>query len=297
MQFITQLKVNFFEMQNGRINFTKTQRKQVSKRFNNKCATCKECLDKFEIDHIRALANGGTNDMKNLQPLCKSCHKIKCSGEHEDGSYIKINDTESSFNNQTQEIMESTLAQTHAFVEPVYFKKVEDQPQGGDMPKGRSKTIYTIDINKCRKNILYYGDLDYAVFTVFDQPTEFKDPFIVPGLYYVESDNYIPLRGNGWYYHNMIIYCLENEIIKLDNIKYVVKSSLSLPKSYYNGFIDYCYNNITNYEKLAVNSMIGNFKPNMNKRELWKSKIFTSDSCEAFDSYLALKGCFIMSRK
>ena len=284
MQFITQLKVNFFEMQNGRINFTKTQREQVSKRFNNKCATCKECLDKFEIDHIRALANGGTNDIKNLQPLCKSCHKIKCSGEHEDGSYIKINDTESSFNNQTQEIMESTLAQTHAFVEPVHFKKID-------------KTIYTIDINKCRKNILYYGDLDYAVFTVFDQPTEFKDPFIVPGLYYVESDNYIPLRGNGWYYHNMIIYCLENEIIKLDNIKYVVKSSLSLPKSYYNGFIDYCYNNITNYEKLAVNSMIGNFKPNMNKRELWKSKIFTSDSCEAFDSYLALKGCFIDVKK
>ena len=286
MQFITQLKINFFDMQNGRVTFTKAQRENVSKRFNNKCATCKECLHKFEIDHIRALANGGTNDINNLQPLCKSCHKIKCSGEHEDGSYIKINDTESSFNNQAQEIIESTLAQTHAFVERLHFKKVQE-----------GKTIYTIDINKSRKNILYYGDFDYAVFTVFDQPSEFKDPVIVPGLYYVESDNYVPLRGNGWYYHNMIVYCLDNNIIKLENIKYVVKSSLSLPKSYYNNFIDYCYNNITNYEKLAVNSMIGNFKPNMNKRELWKSKIFTSDSCEAFDSYLTLKGCFIDVKK
>ncbi len=50
------------------------------------------------------------------------------------------------------------------------------------------------------------------------------------------------------------------------NIKYVIKSSLSLPKNYYNKFINYCYKNITDYSKLAINSMIGNFKPNLNKR-------------------------------
>ena len=96
---------------------------------------------------------------------------------------------------------------------------------------------------------------------------EFKGTKIKPGLYYVESDNYIPLRGNGWYYHNMIWYCLENNIIKLDDIKFVIKSSLSLPRNYYNKFIDYCYKNIKDYSKLAINSMIGNFKPNLNKRE------------------------------
>jgi hypothetical protein len=30
---------------------------------------------------------------------------------------------------------------------------------------------------------------------------------------------------NGWYYHNMVCFCLENNIITLDNIKYVVESS------------------------------------------------------------------------
>ena len=44
----------------------------------------------------------------------------------------------------------------------------------------------------------------------------------------------MPLRGNGWYYHNMICYCIENDKIKLDNIKYVIKSSLSLKKDYCN---------------------------------------------------------------
>ena len=39
--------------------------------------------------------------------------------------------------------------------------------------------------------------------------------------------------------------------------------------------------------------MIGNFKPNLNKREHWNSKIFTSNSCEAFNTYIKYKGCFI----
>ncbi len=71
------------------------------KRFNFKCNKC-ECDIKdntFEIDHIRPLSNGGTNKASNLQPLCKACHGDKCTYEHESGEYIKIIDSESSFNN------------------------------------------------------------------------------------------------------------------------------------------------------------------------------------------------------
>ena len=39
--------------------------------------------------------------------------------------------------------------------------------------------------------------------------------------------------------------------------------------------------------------MIGNFKPNLNKRERCISKTFTSNSCDAFNTYLKHKGCFI----
>lgn len=39
---------------------------------------CLMCGDKAtEVDHIIELANGGTDDIENLQPLCKSCHKAK----------------------------------------------------------------------------------------------------------------------------------------------------------------------------------------------------------------------------
>lgn len=42
-------------------------------------ARCNECgaTDSLEIDHIVALARGGTNDIDNLQVLCKPCNRSK----------------------------------------------------------------------------------------------------------------------------------------------------------------------------------------------------------------------------
>ena len=41
---------------------------------------CVKCGDKAtEVDHIIELANGGTDDIENLQPLCSTCHKAKTS--------------------------------------------------------------------------------------------------------------------------------------------------------------------------------------------------------------------------
>lgn len=42
----------------------------------DKCIICGSTV-KLEIDHRRALMNGGTNDISNLALLCDDCHKIK----------------------------------------------------------------------------------------------------------------------------------------------------------------------------------------------------------------------------
>ena len=112
---------------------------------------CKCCIkeSKYENDHTRSLANGGTNEDPNLQPLCKPCHKDKCKSEHEDGSYIRLNDTESSYNLSVQSIMDSQPSLTHAFIEPIIYDKEKHEPLQTD------QTIYNIDINKCCKHILY----------------------------------------------------------------------------------------------------------------------------------------------
>ena len=73
---------------------------------------------------------------------------------------------------------------------------------------------------------------------MFDKVEEFKADLIQRGLYYVET--VITCLWDATVGNNMICYCLEIDIIKLDKIKYVLKSSLSLAKYYYYKFIDYC---------------------------------------------------------
>jgi 5-methylcytosine-specific restriction protein A len=46
------------------------------------CRTCKCQLGaRFEIDHIVGLADGGSNDITNLQALCSNCHSAKTHTE------------------------------------------------------------------------------------------------------------------------------------------------------------------------------------------------------------------------
>jgi 5-methylcytosine-specific restriction protein A len=44
---------------------------------------CRQCKTRvaMEIDHIRPLSEGGTEDESNLQPLCVECHSIKSADE------------------------------------------------------------------------------------------------------------------------------------------------------------------------------------------------------------------------
>ena len=111
-----------------------------------------------------------------------------------------------------------------------------------------------------------------------DEPQEFTGNINDAGLYYVETDEYFPLSGNGWYSQAMVNYCINEHIIQLSDIKWVLYSSLSIPANYYNTFIEFLNNNID--DKLCVNTMIGCFKPKV--RENWNSLCFTSDNNVAF---------------
>lgn len=46
-----------------------------------KCALCSRKTVNIDIDHIRPLFMGGSNDRSNLQGLCKDCHATKCATE------------------------------------------------------------------------------------------------------------------------------------------------------------------------------------------------------------------------
>lgn len=51
-------------------------RKAVLSRDNYACRSCRR-KDNLTVDHIVQLSQGGTNNMENLQTLCKYCHEEK----------------------------------------------------------------------------------------------------------------------------------------------------------------------------------------------------------------------------
>jgi 5-methylcytosine-specific restriction enzyme A len=381
MQVVKQLRSKYFDEITGRIKFTKEFKEMVLEKSEKKCSGCQCCLEskKYDIDHIKPLASGGTNEIDNLQALCKACHRDKTANENEQGLYVKFSDTESCFNNTVQEIMNSALSHAYAFVEPIR------EPTKG-------KKLFTIDINKCRRNILLNHKHDYCIFNVMDEPEVFTrklDKYVSffltnsisnsmlntriddytsyflelditdnlymgselrkkldEGLYYIETDSYFPLRGNGWYYHSLVQYCLDNNIITKNNIKYVIYSSSTVKHDYYNGFINYCNDHILNYDQIqeyyntrtdeninfegapqedetcinlnddgeyekiyvvknkcvlsdykksCINSMIGGFKPNTQKKVNWRSVHVTESKIEALQYSLQYEGSFMSS--
>ena len=66
----------------NRKRFTPYQRNKIAASQKWSCKTCTRMLDEnFDIDHIRPLFLGGTNDFENLQALCISCHASKSRDE------------------------------------------------------------------------------------------------------------------------------------------------------------------------------------------------------------------------
>jgi hypothetical protein len=84
----------------------------------------------------------------------------KTADEQENGQYVKFTDTESPFNEKVQEIMNGVLSSSYAFVEQLEKTHMDEK-------------IFTIDINKCRRNILLNHKYDYCVFNIMDDPKEF----------------------------------------------------------------------------------------------------------------------------
>jgi energy-coupling factor transporter ATP-binding protein EcfA2 len=268
--FVIELNKTFIDKKNERVNFNDDERQQLLKQFNNKCNVCRDKIkDLFHIDHIRPLANGGNNDNDNLQVLCKQCHQDKTETEIENGAYNKLRDSQSSFNKKVTKIMNSQAAKAYAFIETLQQKQQYNK-------------VFSLDINKCRTNILYYLKYNYPVFSVMDDVVKYTGQ-TGTGIYYVESENYIPLRGNGWYYYPVIEYCLNNGIIQPHQIKYTVQASFNVSGDYFNDFINFCRNNLGDYAKLAINSFIGCFNLNTNKNTFTKTLGIVKKSFDAYN--------------
>lgn len=60
-------------------SFTEQEWKDLKKKFGNICLKCVISEDEVTLaaDHVIPLSKGGGSDIKNIQPLCKSCNSSK----------------------------------------------------------------------------------------------------------------------------------------------------------------------------------------------------------------------------
>jgi len=255
---LTELLDKFFN--SARITFKKSDREEIRNRQKWICKICKEPFnDKYEIDHIRPLSNGGTNDKSNLQALCKSCHRDKTKIEHSNCDHFKVRDYISNYNIEAYRAIKSKFFSKIQFCE--YFLN-EDRIEYYK----KRYNMYSIDDNKCRRNLLINYKFDFPVYSCLDNIEKF-DGKLNTGFYYLEGRsafpvNIFPLRGNGFYSLPMVQYCLRNNIIIQSNIKYQYKPSFTIPKDYFKPFVNFLLETFDGDEfmqKLSPNSLIGLF--------------------------------------
>jgi hypothetical protein len=118
-----------------------------------------------------------------------------------------------------------------------------------------------IDINKCRRNILYYSKFEFPVFSVMDTVEPFlKTDEIVVGSYYVETENVFPFRGCGWYPHSAVLLGLSENLVSMGDIKFKLVASKKLPCDHFKKNIDVlleAFDSEPQLQKLCINAYVG----------------------------------------
>jgi hypothetical protein len=129
----------------------------------------------------------------------------------------------------------------------------------GWFKKPTSDKLNACDYNKHYTSNLIGQDVKFGwpVYSVFDEIVPF-DGKIEAGYYYVETDNFFPFHGNGFYDADLIQFAINEKIIKLNQIKYQYKPSTVLPIAYFKKFIEEVYKTFEN-PKAAINAFIGTF--------------------------------------
>lgn len=57
--------------------YTAEQFKHLCEYYDNSCACCRKCNVPLEADHVLPVSKGGTSDITNIQPLCRTCNASK----------------------------------------------------------------------------------------------------------------------------------------------------------------------------------------------------------------------------
>ena len=187
-------------------------REAISRRFKGKCACCGDSYgNKFDVDHIRPLREGGLDHESNMQPLCRQCHNKKCELEENACPSTRLNAIQS-------ELSPEMLNIFHLAPKPkqVYW--------GG--PRPSSTVVSCIDAISCRENALVDNEDALPCMSPLDAPElchdeygDLKHEAMYWDYLYVaiaDGDDHdrFPYTGRRWYWKGAVRYMLETRRIE-----------------------------------------------------------------------------------
>lgn len=155
--------------------------------------------------------------------------------------------------------------------------------------------LEAFDIKRCYTSVLIDNQVDYNVFSIFDNVTPFLETDeMQAGEYYINrnicmADNTIVL-SRGFYPLVIVKYWLENNYINKKDITHKIYSSFSLKADSFKSFANNCYTKWPKESKYLVNNFVGD----LNTFNKTKSKGCVTDSLEiAIGTYFneKVKGC------
>ena len=94
---------------------------------------------------------------------------------------------------------------------------------------------YTSIIRSC-------DDFGWSLFSPTDEVNTFNPiADTETGLYFIETSNSFPLKGNGWYFDGVVEKALKYELITKEDIRYYIKPSHILKQDHFYNFVSDIY--------------------------------------------------------
>lgn len=166
------------------------------------------------------------------------CNLIGLANKYFD---MKYELPKSQYNSAVSDIMHGDLSKTIAFRDTFTLPK--------------SGQLRAIDQSGCYPSAMYFNKYKYCIFDSFDEVTPYDNQgYDRVGFYFIETDNYFPLTGNGFYHYGSLIEAAKRNINFV--VKYQLLSSSSLPANHFVKFCDDILSKCNN-SKLMINGFIG----------------------------------------
>ena len=102
------------------------------------------------------------------------------------------------------------------------------------------------------------GDFGWSIFNPTDEVKRYdSESDIEAGLYFVETSNSFPLKGNGWYFDGVVAKALKYEPITKEDIKYYIKPPHILKQDHFYNFVSEIYDLFGCDANYGINGFIG----------------------------------------